>query len=61
MNEEMFERAFSSKRDKWTESQRRVVLQVEWLENALERAQTNLALFRKAAADEWLKEHLHND
>lgn len=61
MNQKDLERAFSNPPDKWTESQRRIVHHIEWLEKSLANTQERLSLFQKAAADKWLTENLTND
>jgi hypothetical protein len=61
MDEKILERAFGSTRDKWTESQKRVVFNIEWLEQRQSILETTLTLFRKAASDCWLSDHIRND
>jgi hypothetical protein len=61
MNEKDLERAFGSTSDKWTESQRRVVSYIEWLESKKATLETALTLFLEATSDAWLSEHLTND
>lgn len=47
--------------DNLREKQRRLVYHIEYLEKELLKTQQVLQIFRKAAADCWLSEHLTND
>jgi hypothetical protein len=48
-------RAFgTADREQWTESQRRVVMRLEWLERTMQEQAIRLARFERAAANAWL-------
>jgi hypothetical protein len=50
-------RAFGTDdREQWTESQRRVVMRIEWLEKVAKEQATRMARLEKAAASAWLSE-----